>query len=170
MSDVDRRERAVQDFVDGRIDERALRRRLAEAGDSEGTGTLGEELVAYRAVWSGLEREPPLELDAGFARRTARAALEERRTAVGTLSVDQPGARTGAFAAAASAATLAASLAAAVLLLRAAGIEVGGPLRRIGQAVATVPTALWGAVGTAAVLYVVDAAWTRGFTPAERGE
>lgn len=161
MTDFDGRDEALQAFVDGRIDERELRRRLKEAGDPGKVDGLEEELAAYRAVWADLEREPPLELDPSFARRTARAALSERRTAVGALPADLPDGRPAALAAAVSAATLVAALAAAVLLLPTVGIEVGGPLRRIVRATATVPTALWGILGTAAALYVVDAAWVR---------
>lgn len=145
--------------------ERELRRRLKEAGDPGKVDGLEEELAAYRAVWAGLEIEPSLELDAGFARRTARAALAERgsavtaRTTVAAGPANPAGRWAGTLAAAASTVTLATALGAAVLVLPAAGIEVGGPLRRIVRAAATVPTALWGILGTAAALYVVDAAW-----------
>lgn len=161
MSDVDRREQALQDFVDGRIDERELRRRLGESEGAEVSEGLEGEVAAYRAVWAGLESEPPLKLDAEFARRTARAALTEQGTAVAAGPANPTGRWAGALAAAASTVTFAVALAAAVLLLPAAGVEIGDPLRRILRATATVPTALWGTLGTAAVLYVVDAAWGR---------
>lgn len=160
MSDADQREEALQSFVDGRIDERELRRRLVALGESEMADRLEEELAAYRAVWAGLEVEPPLELGPAFARRTTRAALSERRTAIGARQADLPDGRFGVLAAMVSGVTLAAALAAAVLLLPVFGIEAAGEsLERIVKAAATVPSALWGAFGTAAVLYLVDAAW-----------
>lgn len=75
----------------------------------------------------------------------------------------------GALAASASAVTLAAALAAAVLLLPAAGVEVAAPVRQLAGAAQSVPTALWGTLGAAAVLYVVDAAWVIRSSPADRG-
>lgn len=169
MSDVDRRERALQDFIDGRIHEREFRRRLGKAGGSEVSEGLEGELAAYRAVWAGLESEPPLKLSSGFARRTARAALAERRTGVAALPANPAERWAAALAAAASAVTLSAALAAAVLLLPAVGYEVAAPVRQLARAAQGVPTALWGTLGTAAVLYAVDAVWAIRISPVDGG-
>lgn len=160
MTEADRRERALQAYVEGEIDREELRQILAEAGEAH---EPEDDLAAYRAVWAGLEREPATRLPADFARRTARSALAAREGASSVQPAAVPDWRIGALPAALSVASVLAALIVGVLLLPAAGLEVEGLVARLVRAGASVPPPLWGAAGSAAVLYAADRMWTRNF-------
>lgn len=150
------RERDLQDFLDGQIDEAELRRRLGVPTDPGAPlPELERELAGYRAVGRSLEREPEFRLPADFARRTARLALAERRT-------DREERLMAALLAGSSAAAAGAAAAAIALLVSASGLEVG---RLMGGALASggqVPAALGGTIGVGALLFALDRVAARG--------
>lgn len=147
--DEGRRDRLIQDHLDGRIDEDELRRRLGEGGDGE----LDRELAAYRTVWAELAEEPESRLGAGFARRVARAATTGRRPEGGDRVTD-------ALLAASVLVPAAAAVAGVGVLLPAAGVEVAPLLRAAGELAARLPAGAWAAAGSAAALCAADRAWT----------
>lgn len=163
MTETDRRERALQAYMEGEIDRGELRRILAEAGEA---GEPEDELAAYRSVWAGLEREPAIRLPADFARRTARAALAERKTSPSVEPAVVPDGRVGALPAAVSLASVLSALVVAALLLSTAGLEFRPLVGRIVVAAANVPSPLWGVAGSAAVLFAADWLWARDFARA----
>ena len=163
MSDVDRRERAVQAHLEGRIDREELRRRFGD--DADAPRSLDEELAAYRAVWEAAEEEPELRLGPGFARRAARRALAGREAETEAARVVAAARRAGVLAAGVSAFTVASALAAAAALLPVAGLEVGAVYGPLLSAAEAVPAALWGAAGAGAVLVAADGIWSGARSP-----
>lgn len=146
MSEHRRLDRAVQDFLDGRMDRDELRAVFAGEG---ATDRLDEELAAYRSVWAALGQEPTSTLPPTFARTVARRAAREREAALATDGAE-------ILAGASATAALAAAVVVAALLTPRAGIDSAGVLEALLRAATSLPPAVWGSVGAGALLYALD--------------
>lgn len=151
---------AIQEFLDGRIDEAELRRRLGGAGDAgKLPAGISRDLAAYRAVWRALSRSPASRLPSDFARRTARAALARRRAGREDRWM-------GALVAASSTAAAAAAAVAFGILIAGSGLELPAAITRAVAATGgDVPYALAGVAGAAVVLLMLDRILSRGGDP-----
>lgn len=154
--DESRRDRLIQEHLEGAFGEDELRRRLRSAGE-RADERLGEELAAYRAVWEGLAEEPESQLTPGFAGRVARSAADAREHPNRDRLME-------ALLAAAFIVPAATAAAGFGFLLPSAGLDAGVLLQAAADAVIRIPAAVWGVAGTGAVLLALDLAWIRSRT------
>lgn len=151
--DESRRDRLIQEHLEGAFGADELRRRLRASGEREDE-RLEEELAAYRAVWEGLAEETEARLTPGFAARVARSAAAERQEPNRDRLME-------ALLVLAFVVPAAAAVTGLGFLLPSAGFDAGALLRAAADALMRVPAAVRGVVGSGAVLLALDRAWTR---------